>query len=385
MAREPMREREIEEDRAPHNSSTVMVGGDGLNADTSKPLNFNIVEEKSKPRVVADVERTDQEQRIYDDSEDEDTRLAYDVEDEGIEERRSRRSRRNRAAREARQSVADRDQHIMALNQRIDQLNNMVMGLTQGHAGLTMNTLDTQLNAARQALTLADDELARAVSAQDGEKFREVQRLRDEAAARVFQLDGAKNSILQEQRRRAEGGSRPQPQPQAPQVPSHLAAKAREFTDIFMSRFTYFDPNGTDEDTRLMKAIDDGVMEDGYLPHTKEYWHQLERRLANRGFLPDRGAVEDSEDDDRSNRSRGNGANRNSHGGLPPSSGSNGGARRRTGTETYTIPAMGRQYLEDEGLLADNLTEAQLAKRNRVIRGWRAMEQRAKRGEFART
>src|SRR5215510_14410732 len=226
MARAPQSEREVEQDREDrtNNAGTVMVGGDNIIGDADRPLTVKIEDERPPPkRVVADVERTDQDERRFRDDREDDARLAYDDSEEGIEERRSRRARRNRAHREARTQLADKDQHIAVLSQRLDQLNDVVRSLTQGQTGLTLGTLDNQLNAARQALALADDELARAVAASDGNKFREVQRLRDDAAARVFQLDGAKNQIINDQRRLAAMNGGPPRAPQNQPVPVQLS------------------------------------------------------------------------------------------------------------------------------------------------------------------
>jgi hypothetical protein len=380
MAREPLREREVEEDRATNKAGVVMVGGmDNLQANADQPLKVEIRDaDRPERRVVANVERDDREEESRDRDREDDSRLAYDLDGEGLDERRSRRARRNRSRRDA---IDSRDQHIMALTQRLEQLGGVVQSLTQGQTGLTIGTIDNQLLAAQQALTLADDELARAVSTQDGAKFREVQRIRDEAAARVFQLSNTKNGIINEQRRQASASGGP---PRIVQPPG-LNARAQDMAEVFMSRFPYYDPSGTDEDTMVIKAIDDAVMAEGFRPDTSMYWRTLEQRLAQRGFYPATGEDEDERRDDRRFERRERPPRSNSFGGLPPSSGSLGSGRRRNGTDTFTIPAMAREYLEGEGLLQDNLTDQQKARRDRLIRNWRDYDRRAKAGEFART
>jgi len=392
MARAPQ-EREVERDRSDRTTDagrTVMVGGmDDLVGDADQPLKIEIEtprreerrEERQPQRLRADVELDDDEQDRRDRGRDEDSRLAYDVDADGVDERRSRRARRNQSHRRA---MAEKDGRIADLTQRIDQLTGMVQGLTQGQTGLTMGTIDTQLSAAQHALSLADDELAKAVAESNGPKYREVQKIRDEAAARVFQLANTKQGLINEQRRFAANNGGPPRAPQ-PQSQPGLSPKAQEFAEIFMSRYSYYDPNGNDEDTAVMKAIDDAVMAEGYRPDTPLYWTTLEKRLAARGFYPvdaDGNEINDRDDEKPPPPRR---AQNNSHGGLPPSSGGNGSSRRRNGSETFTIDPMARQYLETEGLLEPNLTDAQKQRRDRLIRNWRDYAQRAKRGEFART
>jgi hypothetical protein len=179
------------------------------------------------------------------------------------------------------------------------------------------------------------------------------------------------------------GGQVRQPQPQAG---TGLSARAQEFTETFMSRFTYFDPNSTDEDTLVMKGVDDAVAAEGYRPDTPLYWRELEKRLAARGFLPDHMQDDERGEDreDRGNRreSRQEDApQRRTNGGRPPSSSPRGGGR---GTQsTFRLHPMMVGHLRDEGLDdVSQLDDEQKAKRSRLIAGWRENERRAARGEF---
>ena len=58
-------------------------------------------------------------------------------------------------------------------------------------------------------------------------------------------------------------GSVPQRQMQPQQqAQTTLSQKATDYTETFMSRFPYFDPQGTDEDSMMIRAIDDAVAAD---------------------------------------------------------------------------------------------------------------------------
>jgi hypothetical protein len=44
----------------------------------------------------------------------------------------------------------------------------------------------------------------------------------------------------------------------------------------------WYDPNGRDEESRITKAIDDGLIRDGYDPTQPEYWQELTGRVSRR-------------------------------------------------------------------------------------------------------
>ena len=380
MARQIARQRENEEERDERDdqqggAGTVMVPDENI-ADDS----IEVVLEKPGDAGDDQQERRDEPRRR---DVDEDARLAYDEgNDNEIEERQSRRARRNRARREA---VSGRDQVIDGLQQKVDHLTNVLGQMGQSQIGLTINGIEQQLNAAQQALFLADSEMERAITASDGSRFREVQKLRDEAAARVCQLGSARQRLQQEAQQRAQGGQADTRRQQQAPAGAGLGERAQEFTQTFMSRFSYFDPNGTDEDSLIIKGIDDAVAAEGYRPDTPLYWRTLEQRLAKRGFAPDHG--DSSGDDDRggSRNDQGNDSapvRRASGGGRPPSSSGRGG-NPATGARFKLHPMM-VDHLRNEGLDGSDLAPEDKARRDRLIAGWRDNERKAAKGEFNR-
>lgn len=378
------RQRENEDDGTGGSAGTVMVGGmdELLNKGGDLEIEVEDLGSKDKRPVVAEVEEDDDERESRLRAVQEDARLAYDDGDMGREERPGRRARRNRSRRDA---IDSRDQQIASLMQRVDHLSGIINGVTKGQASLTMNTIDSQLGAAQQALTMADDELARAVAAGDGEKFREIQKLRDEASARVFQLSSAKQRMAYELQA---GGAVPQAQqPGAPQgqratPQQQFGPKATDYTEKFLSRFSYFDPNGSDEDSMIIRSIDDAVAAEGYRPDTPMYWRTLEERLAKRGFYPEK--PDDGDDGDDARRDAPQPQRQAAVAGMPPTSSGRPSRRSGTGT-TFTLDPMMKEYLQGEGLLEDNLDDDSKARRARLIQQWRNNAQRAKRGEYNRT
>jgi hypothetical protein len=153
-----------------------------------------------------------------------------------------------------------------------------------------------------------------------------------------------------------------------------LDQRTQDFTQTFIERFD-FDPNGTDERTLIIKALDDSVAAEGYRSNTPLYWRTLEKKLARRDIMP----LDPDGDDDDSPPPRRDVARR-SNGGRPPTAG---GSNNRRGTGTsFRLDPMARDYLEGEGLLhLQGLDEAQKAKRSRLITQWQEGMRKAARGE----
>jgi hypothetical protein len=376
------RENEEIDEGTPKSAGTVMVGGmDHLvPGGKEKPDDLEVEVEDKKPAPVRTERRVAEPN---DDDREEDARLAYDTgEDDELEERgMSRRQRRNRSRKTV---VQGRDQEIAGLYQRVDQLTNMIGQMGQSQVGLTIHNIDTQLGAAQQALAMADTEMKRASAEGNLARYDELRGLKEEAQGRVWQLGQAKQRVQYEMQQ----GGRARPVPPngggAPAAPTNvnLNRRAQDFTETFLSRFPDFDPNGTDENTLVMKALDDSVAAEGYRPDTPMYWRTLEQKLAARGIYPD---DNDDDDDDRPPRRaerRPDPAPRRT-GGRPPTSGSSNN-RRGTGS-TFKLDPMMRDYLEGEGILhLDGLDDSQKAKRSRLINDWREGQRKAARGEYGR-
>jgi hypothetical protein len=345
---------------------TVMVGGMDNLAPSDKEKIEDVVEVETEKPVKG--RAPDEDER------DEDARLAYDVsdDDDEIEERGlSRRQRRNRQRKTV---VAGRDQEIAGLYQRVEALTNMIGQMGNSQIGITVQNIDTQLGAANQALTLADVEIKKAVASGDLARYEELRGLKEEAQARVYQLARHRQGIVQEVQQRRDGGQVRQQtngQPQQQQG-NNLDQRTQDFTQTFIERFD-FDPNGTDERTLIIKAIDDSVAAEGYRSNTPLYWRTLEKKLANRDIYPEAGG-DDADDSPPPRRASG---------GRPPTAG---GSNNRRGTgSTFRLDPMMRDYLEGEGILdANGLSDDQKAKRSRLIKNWSEGMKKASRGEYGR-
>lgn len=312
-----------------------------------------------------------------------DARLAYDedageMRDKG--ERESRRQRRNRARREARRVD---EQLIASQNERIQRLEAALTDMGRAQLGLHAGGIDAQIAEAQGHIQQIDDAYAQAVIDQDKGRMTRALRLRDEARERLMALGL--------ERRRVEAAAAVQSQaPVRPPERVEVDPQAARYSETFMDRHPWFDPNdNTDEDSQLVKAIDDTLVNEGYKPNTARYWRELERRVEARGLGKDRDdmrddyGVDDEDYDDRRGRDR-RSDRRERTGGLPPRSQRGGSGVKREKYDERRLPPMARDTLDQLGLLDKaGLSEEQLKERQYYIDTWRkglknAAEQRSR-------
>jgi hypothetical protein len=325
--------------------------------------------------------------------EEEDVRLAYDEPDE--EQRSSRRRRRNQSRRVA---IDRRDQTIDELAKANEQLKAMVTNLYGGQFQLSARDIDQRITYHRNAIDRADMEIARAIKEADGDTAVALQRERDKINYDLWQLEGAKRNIEEQAQQLARGGMVDRQQPQfTPEQQQAIQAQEDEYErmrDVFLDRYTWFDPQeGDDPDHDYVKKIDRTLVTEGYQRHTKAFWHEMERRMQRGGFHPEGGRddrLNGDDDDDRgfetrrnfqSRRNGGNGVgNGQRRPNLPPTGAVRSISRPGRADSGFQLSDIQIDMLRDEDLLRSGLTEAEEAKKTRIIDKWRRGAQQLSRG-----
>jgi hypothetical protein len=206
--------------------------------------------------------------------EESDERLSDSLNEEDQERREARRNERKRrreSQRFARDKTKEEMQWLMeqykALQQRLEAVEHHAITAQKG-------SLDQNYNTALRTVQYAEQQLAKAIEIGDGAKVPELLRQRDQAMAQATEINRVKNQFAQ------------QPAPQNNEV--------TELAQRWASQNTWFKANGNDPDSAAAKAIDAGLVSEGFNPATKQYWKELDRRLAER--LPHRFADDDDLD-----------------------------------------------------------------------------------------
>jgi hypothetical protein len=183
---------------------------------------------------------------------------------------RERRRLEKKERKERQQKAIGRDKvELNFLRQRNDELERRMMALETNTQKMSLSEVDRQIQAAIEEADTAERIIAKAVEAGNGEDVAKALKYRDQAIAKANQLHMAKQQQQGQQRQ----------QPGLDKALEHFASE-------FMETNSWYDPQGRDEDSAIVLAIDGKLAQEGYDPRTEEYWDELQSRIEKR--LPEK-------------------------------------------------------------------------------------------------
>lgn len=203
---------------------------------------------------------------------DDDARLSKDDGENGDDRDfiRDRRRQEKLERKQRRDEARNRDKlELEFLRKRNDDLERRISAQEQRTHSLDLSAFDGAIAKATQEAEMADRVIAKAVAAGNGEDVTQAMRYRDQALAKIQQLNYQKMQF---------GNQKPQPQ-QINEMTMHYAQE-------FIKENPWYDAQGRDEDSAIVIAIDQSLAKEGFNPQTEEYWEELRRRAAKR--LPER-------------------------------------------------------------------------------------------------
>lgn len=242
--------------------------------------NVTIVAPKEGAEVeVENDEGTQQEPQvevIEDDGADE--RIAQ-VDDSGDDERHERK-RETASERRARAKQAkERDKRELEFQRReLSRMDALVNDLRKTQIVNSVTLLDSRISTAQAEADQYDRIFGAAITAQKGDDARKAAEIRDAARQRAWEADQQKQQILH----------------QANQ-PVHKPVPYLDKAQSFMSANPWYNPNSTDEDSRIVTELDEAVSKE-YIPTSDAYWNELQRRVQKN--LPHRFKEGDTRQDD---------------------------------------------------------------------------------------
>ena len=221
-------------------------------------------EGKAEPKTEAEADAEDDDEE--DDKDEGDARLAESQDDseDDISPNRKRRLKRREVRKRAKDNA---ERELQFLREQNNELMRRVSAV-EGHALSTnAQTLDQRMQEALRDAQQAETIMARAVEAGNGDDMATALRLRDEANRRAWDLSQSKQKVEQVRQQVANPGPDP---------------RVRSLAQEWLTANPWYDASGRDEDSRITKAIDDGLVAQGYDPKTPDYWHELTRRVSTR-------------------------------------------------------------------------------------------------------
>lgn len=253
------------------------------------------------------------------------------VGNDGRREPKSSRRARQRAAREAKdRENEDLKAELRRLRGQVEDIEAgtgpRLATLEKRFSKETAAQLDNNVEKAKDALDKAKKSLAAALREGDEDKLADALEARDEAFVNKLTADGAKEQYKRQVGQRDgaddEGPVEEERQPRGREERRDsngkgqqrpLSQQAQRNVQSFIDANDWFDPDGADEDSKLVLFVDAQVKRAGFRPENKDYWDELNKRLVRR--MPERFGDDALDDEDNSNdrktprtRQNGNGA-----------------------------------------------------------------------------
>lgn len=239
--------------------------------DVKAPAEELVIVEK-KPEPVAKVEDDDDEDEHPDTSEKDVN--PDDPDDKEREAIRERRRLEKIERKERREKAIQRDKlELEFLSKRNAELERRFNSIEQRQFQADVSNVDAQLRSAINEFDMAEKVIAKAVAAGNGDDVAQAMRYRDQAMAKAQQLKAIKDRATA-------------PRPVAPPAQQGMDETTLNYAREFVKENSWYDPQGRDEDSAVVLAIDQTLVKDGFQPNTSEYWAELRKRAARR--LPEK-------------------------------------------------------------------------------------------------
>lgn len=236
---------------------SVLVGGD----DTPPPKKEEEDNEdhSDKAGALASTDDSHEEDEPAKDNE---------TADEAEERRRRNRERRAENKQNRKNYIESLKREISARDEILQQMNERLNTVERRSQGADVAMVDAELQKTNEAYNYFKQVHADAVTRADGAAATDAQERMFQAMRRAEQLQGIK-----------EASSKPRV-PQAAPLDPRLKMHAEQW----LERNKWYDPNGSDMDSRVAYTIDSELAREGWDPKTEAYWKELDARVEK--YLP---------------------------------------------------------------------------------------------------
>lgn len=235
-------------------------------------------------QTVGDRENLDE----HEDEEEEsgkETRLGADDEgEESLEEKRVRRRQENKDRKARQKAARERDKReLEGLRAQNRALEERLNGMESRVGNTELSAIDSRIKNLNDQIRMADDVMAKALEAGKSNDFIEAQRIRDTLRDNLGEVSYARKAFSNRHQQ-----SKKQSDTEQPEIDPRMMGHAQNW----MAKNEWWDPNASDEDSLIVRALDAALADEGYDPATKEYWKELDQRIAER--LPHRAGEDTS-------------------------------------------------------------------------------------------
>ena len=182
--------------------------------------------------------------------------------------REARRNRRKAKKEYIKRTNEEKDQRLVSLQRENEEFRKRLAEVEKKSQGFELARLDKAIEDEELRLKYFDAKRREAINNSNGDAYTQASNSFEEARRKYDAMRALK-----------ERASKTESEPQAdPRMLRHAKS--------WMESNSWYDPNGSDEDSEIAKVIDAKLAKEGYDPSSADYWDELDARLQKR--LPHR-------------------------------------------------------------------------------------------------
>ena len=208
---------------------------------------------------------------------DEDSRLSESDEQDEQDEPSGRRAltpEEKRAQRQQRKfrrkaAIEHKERELTFLRAENEEFKRRLANVERQTNQFSVSAVDQKLSEAVNEAQMAERIMAKAIEQGQGEDVTRALQIRDAAIERARQLKTAKEQAEK-----------------APEQTKRKDPRVEAYAKAWVEENNWYDPKGRDEDSAIVKVIDQRLSQEGLNPATEEYWVELDKRISRR--LPHR-------------------------------------------------------------------------------------------------
>jgi hypothetical protein len=182
--------------------------------------------------------------------------------------RDARRNRRKAKKEYIKRTNEEKDQRLVSLQRENEEFRKRLAEVEKKSQGFELARLDKAIEDEELRLKYFDAKRREAINNSNGDAYTQASNSFEEARRKYDAMRAIKNRATQAE-------SEPQADP-----------KMLRHAKSWMESNSWYDPNGSDEDSEIAKVIDAKLAKEGYDPASADYWDELDARLQKR--LPHR-------------------------------------------------------------------------------------------------
>jgi hypothetical protein len=195
----------------------------------------------------------------------------HDHPDDTDAQREARRNRRRAKKDHIRKANEEKDVRLTLLQKQNQELMERLAGLERKSYSADLARLDKAIEDEELRLNYATAKMREATDNANGAAFTQAQQMWYESKRKIEAMHSFKNRAAEAGEQQSQGTVNPD---------------AVRLAHRWIDRNPWFDQNGDDEDSQIVRVIDQKMIKEGWNPSDPDFWDELDSRLQKR--LPEK-------------------------------------------------------------------------------------------------